>query len=107
MTPYTFHGTKVSIPKHTNVLIPVWAIHRDPEIYPHPEEFDPERFNDENEKHRHSMNYLPFGDGPHNCIGNKISITLIFVQPSSKHIFLYSLKVPDLPHIKLKLESLR
>ena len=69
VAPYTFNGTKVSIPKDIKVIVPVWAIHRDSAIYPKPDEFDPERFNEENEKNRHPMNYLPFGDGPHNCIG--------------------------------------
>ncbi|NP_001165939.1 cytochrome P450 6AS33 [Nasonia vitripennis] len=73
LAPYTFYGSKVTIPKHTPVLIPVWAIHRDPEIYPNPGEFDPERFSEENEKSRHPMHYLPFGDGPHNCIGARFA----------------------------------
>ena len=69
VAPYTFNGTKVTIPEKTRVIIPVWAIHRDPEIYPDPDNFDPERFCEENVETRHPMNYLPFGDGPHNCIG--------------------------------------
>lgn len=70
MVPYTFSGTKVSIPKGLKVWIPVYSIHRDPKIYPDPETFDPERFNDDNIKARHPSFYLPFGDGPRNCIGN-------------------------------------
>ncbi|KAJ8667185.1 hypothetical protein QAD02_008847 [Eretmocerus hayati] len=66
---YTFNGTDVTIPKGTSIFIPVWAIHRDPQIYEDPDTFDPERFSEENVKDRHPMNYLPFGDGPHNCIG--------------------------------------
>ncbi|KAL7297659.1 hypothetical protein TKK_0009325 [Trichogramma kaykai] len=68
-TSYTFNGTDVTIPKDTRVMLPVWAIHNDADIYPEPEKFDPERFTEENQKSRHPMNYLPFGDGPHNCIG--------------------------------------
>ncbi|XP_058793291.1 cytochrome P450 6B1-like [Phymastichus coffea] len=70
---YTFSGTNVTIPKDMKVLIPVWAIHRDPQIYPDPDKFDPERFDEEFEKSRHPMNYLPFGDGPHNCIGARFA----------------------------------
>ena len=51
------------------VYIPAFAIHRDPKIYPDPEVFDPERFNEENINSRHSSLFLPFGDGPRNCIG--------------------------------------
>lgn len=66
---YTFNGTKVSIPKGTKIWIPVIAIHRDPNIYPNPDKFDPERFNETEKKSRHSMDFIPFGDGPRNCIG--------------------------------------
>ncbi|OXU22083.1 hypothetical protein TSAR_002540, partial [Trichomalopsis sarcophagae] len=65
---YTFTGTEVTIPADTTLIIPVWAIHHDPDLYPNPEIFEPERFNDDNEGSRHPMNYLPFGNGPHNCI---------------------------------------
>jgi len=66
---YTFNGSKVNISKGQKVWISVYAIHRDPNIYPKPDVFDPERFNDEAVQSRHAMSYLPFGDGPRNCIG--------------------------------------
>nr|XP_034178697.1 cytochrome P450 6a2-like isoform X2 [Osmia lignaria] len=71
---YTFSGTKVSIPKDTAVLIPVYAIHKDPNIYPDPEVYDPERFNEDAVAARHPMAFLPFGDGPRNCIGARFAV---------------------------------
>ncbi|XP_076241058.1 uncharacterized protein LOC143183426 [Calliopsis andreniformis] len=71
---YTFNGTKVSIPKNTTVFIPVYAIHFDPNIYPNPEVFDPERFNDEAVAARHPISFLPFGNGPRNCIGARFAV---------------------------------
>ncbi|XP_015434757.1 PREDICTED: probable cytochrome P450 6a14 [Dufourea novaeangliae] len=68
-TNYTFKGTNITIPKNTNIWIPVYGIHRDPDIYPNPEVFDPERFVEDAVSARHPMSYLPFGDGPRNCIG--------------------------------------
>ncbi|XP_073813617.1 cytochrome P450 6A1-like [Musca autumnalis] len=57
------------IPKGTLVFIPVLGMHYDPEFYPNPEEFDPERFSSEAVKQRDSVEWLGFGDGPRNCIG--------------------------------------
>lgn len=51
------------------VWIPVYGIHHDPEIYPNPEIFDPNRFSPEEVKLRPSGSFLAFGDGPRNCIG--------------------------------------
>ena len=69
MENYTFKGTKITIPKGTKVWVPVYGIQHDPNIYPKPEVFDPERFEDDAFASRHPMSYLPFGDGPRNCIG--------------------------------------
>ncbi|KAH8291111.1 hypothetical protein KR054_008812, partial [Drosophila jambulina] len=65
------------VPGHTNfvieagqsVIIPSSAIHHDPSIYPDPYEFRPERFSPEKSTNRLSVAWLPFGDGPRNCIG--------------------------------------
>ena len=51
------------------VWIPLLALHRDPDNYPNPDEFNPERFSKEAIEARHPMTYLPFGGGPRNCIG--------------------------------------
>ena len=72
---YTFAGTKVSIPKGLMIWIPVYGIHRDPDIYPNPDVFNPENFNEDAVEARHPMTYLPFGDGPRNCIGTRSFIT--------------------------------
>ncbi|XP_067209460.1 cytochrome P450 6B5 [Linepithema humile] len=69
---YTFRNSKVTIPKNQLVGIPVCGIHYNPDIYPKPEVYDPERFIDP--KTKNSMHYFPFGHGPRNCIGERFGI---------------------------------
>ncbi|KAG8296016.1 heme binding [Homalodisca vitripennis] len=66
---YQFPGTDLVIDKDVRVNIPTYAIHHDPDIYPDPYEFDPDRFSVENSKDRHHYAFLPFGEGPRICIG--------------------------------------
>lgn len=66
---YPINGTDAVIQGGTTVLIPVNAIHYDPDFYPDPQKFDPERFDSEAKKNRDPMKWLAFGDGPRNCIG--------------------------------------
>ncbi|XP_038211824.1 cytochrome P450 9e2-like isoform X1 [Zerene cesonia] len=56
------------------VLIPMWCIHRDPEFFPNPEKFDPERFSEKNKDKINPMTYMPFGVGPRNCIGSRFAL---------------------------------
>ena len=71
---YKLEKSNLTIRKGTLTIIPIYSIHTDPEFYPDPEKFDPERFSEENKKNRHPMAHLPFGDGPRNCIGLRFGL---------------------------------
>lgn len=58
---YEIPNTKLVIPKGTQVIIPNYSLQRDPQYFPEPEKFDPERFNDENIHKIRPFTYLPFG----------------------------------------------
>lgn len=67
---YKIPGTDIVLVVGTKVHIPIQAVQRDPEYYPDPERFDPERFNEENKAKRPAFSFMAFGEGPRICIGN-------------------------------------
>ncbi|XP_055697243.1 probable cytochrome P450 6a14 [Phlebotomus papatasi] len=62
------------IEKGTIVHVPIHSIQHDPEFYPNPENFDPDRFTEDNIRNRHHFAWLPFGEGPRNCIGKRFGL---------------------------------
>ncbi|KAG8442890.1 hypothetical protein GDO86_011629 [Hymenochirus boettgeri] len=74
----------VTIPGGVVVVIPLYVLHRNPDVWPEPDQFQPERFSKENRDNWDPYNFLPFGGGPRNCIGMrfalvnmKLSLTLL------------------------------
>jgi cytochrome P450 len=57
-----------------NILICPYTLHRDPRHWPEPERFDPERFSEARSAGRHRMAYVPFSQGPRQCIGNEFAL---------------------------------
>ncbi|XP_030524724.1 flavonoid 3'-monooxygenase CYP75B137-like [Rhodamnia argentea] len=59
-----------TVPQGSRVFVNVWAIHRDPSIWSHPLEFDPERFlHGKGDYSGNDFNYFPFGSGRRICAG--------------------------------------
>lgn len=61
------------IPKDSNLVISPLFTHRDPNHWPDPHKYDPDRFLPENSTNRHPYSYIPFSAGPRNCIGQKFA----------------------------------
>ncbi|XP_062348468.1 thromboxane-A synthase isoform X4 [Cinclus cinclus] len=62
------------IPAGAIIETAVGHLHHNPEFWPEPEKFIPERFTEEAKKEQHPFAYLPFGAGPRGCIGVKMGL---------------------------------
>ena len=56
------------------LMLPQWAIHRDPRWFDDPERFDPERWEPERAADRPRFSFFPFGGGSRSCIGRQLSM---------------------------------
>ncbi|PKY54087.1 cytochrome P450 [Rhizophagus irregularis] len=65
------------IPKNSEIILSISTIHKLPEIWgPTADDFDPKRWLDPTLMNNISnLNYLPFNNGPRNCIGSKVALT--------------------------------
>lgn len=73
-TTLNYHGKPIKIDKDVIGIIPVWSVQRDAKYYTDPDEFIPERFDAENggvKKYRDMGVFMPFGDGPRQCLGEQ------------------------------------
>ena len=70
-----------SIPKGTTVLMNLWSLHHDPEIWDEPEVFRPERFLDEegNFVPPKVDRFLPFSAGRRVCLGESLARMELFL----------------------------
>ncbi|KAK4880260.1 hypothetical protein RN001_008406 [Aquatica leii] len=62
------------LPKGLTLTILALSLHRQEEVFPDPEKFDPERFSLENSSKRSPYAYLPFSAGARNCIGQRFAM---------------------------------
>jgi cytochrome P450 len=72
LAPDTLGDTRLA--KGATVMISPYILHRHPRFWEDPLTFDPERFSAGREEHRHRFLYLPFGAGPHLCLGSRFAM---------------------------------
>jgi len=85
------------IPARSNVLLPLYLLHRHPRYWSDPERFQPQRFAPEHEATRPRFAFMPFAAGPRHCIGETLALYemlmhLLRVVPRYRLVF-----VPDRP----------
>jgi cytochrome P450 len=90
------------IPPGTNVLLPLYLLHRHPQFWEDPDAFRPERFAPGHETERTRFAYMPFAAGPRHCIGETLALYEMLM-----HLYLVARRyrliyVPDKP---LELEA--
>ncbi|RZC76181.1 hypothetical protein C5167_002759 [Papaver somniferum] len=85
------------IPKNTTLLTNIWAIARDPSMWPDPLKFKPERFLPGNEKANvdikgNDFEVIPFGAGRRICAGMSLGLRMVqFMTASLIHGFNWEL----------------
>ncbi len=91
-----------AVPPGTNVLLPLYLLHRHPRYWKDPDRFAPERFDREHEAERPRFAYMPFAAGPRHCIGEAFALYEMLVhlyKVARRYRLVY---VPDKP---LELEA--
>jgi cytochrome P450 len=93
----------VTIPKNVNLLIPMFLINRDPELWDNPSQFNPDRFDGKVESFTSAKNgFFPFGYGTRTCIGNTLSILESGVMISQ---LIRKFRIKSSPGFKLCIQS--
>ncbi|KAJ3656945.1 hypothetical protein Zmor_015989 [Zophobas morio] len=101
---YTTEDTEFDgclIPKYTNIMLFIYGLHRDPDYFPEPEKFKPERF--DNFDGSLSYTYIPFSAGSRSCIGQKFAM-LEMKSIISKIVRHFEIK-PTSPRHEVKLSA--
>lgn len=62
----------LTVPAGSFIALPCFLTHRNPNYFPNPDAFEPERFL--NNKEMHPFSFVPFSAGPRNCIGQKFAM---------------------------------
>ncbi|EFN68176.1 Probable cytochrome P450 6a13 [Camponotus floridanus] len=66
-------GVVCRVEPGTEILISTQALHNDPRYWKDPEVFDPERFSTDKKHNIQKFTFLPFSEGPRNCVGMRMA----------------------------------
>ncbi|XP_050431369.1 cytochrome P450 4C1-like [Adelges cooleyi] len=65
---------KYVVPAGTNVMVPIYCLHLNPQHYKDPKVFNPDNFLPDVCRSRHPFAYIPFSVGSRSCVGNKYAM---------------------------------
>lgn len=72
-----YDGLECKLKPGDMVLISASGVHFDPEFWPDPERFDPERFDAVGNSRRNKFTYFGFGNGPRVCPGRRMGVMIV------------------------------
>ncbi|CAG2114850.1 unnamed protein product [Medioppia subpectinata] len=92
-------GLSVRVEKGVYAEIPVYAIHHDPDYFPDPFAFRPDRFLPKNRHNIKPYTYMPFGAGPRNCLGMRFALfqTKLAMVKLIKQFYFYQVSNTNVP----------
>lgn len=69
------------MPPAAQVGVPTWTVHRDPDVYPDPQIFKPERWMVDSEEQIQKLRscWYPFSTGTRGCIGKNMAYHSIYL----------------------------
>ncbi|XP_078579510.1 cytochrome P450 2U1-like [Branchiostoma floridae x Branchiostoma japonicum] len=79
-----------SIPQEGRLLINLWSVHMDPQLFPEPNTFQPERFLDQDGNFVKHEALIPFSMGHRICLGEqlaKMELFMLFVSLMQRFTF--------------------
>ncbi|CAK1553503.1 unnamed protein product [Leptosia nina] len=96
------------LPAGSGVVVSIWGVHRDPKYWgPDAENFDPDRFLPERYNIANSCSFMPFSNGPRNCLGYQYALmsikTAVTGVVRNYRVIGEEEKTPT-PHMRVKLD---
>jgi cytochrome P450 family 6 len=87
---YQVPGSDLKLDQGCTVTVPIVGLHHDPQYFPDPDTFNPDRFSEDNKHNIQPFTYMPFGSGPRHCIGKKLYLytdfSLLAIELNAPHL---------------------
>lgn len=82
ITKKEYHFSDKRIQKDSIIFISIYDLHRNSNVFPDPEMFDPERHSSEKSLNQHPFSFIPFSKGIRMCIGHRYAMMVMKITLS-------------------------